>query len=68
MLNVNSNPSSNDSEIIHSKLNSSNNLKDYRLLIELLVWSYSVQIWGTAKKSNINRLQLIQSKLLSIIV
>jgi len=43
------------------------NLKNKLLLYKLLlkpIWTYSIQFWGAAKKSNLNKIQIFQSKCL----
>ena len=43
------------------------NLKNKLLLYKLLfkpVWTYGIQLWGAAKKSNLNKIQIFQSKCL----
>ncbi|VVC34981.1 Reverse transcriptase domain [Cinara cedri] len=43
------------------------NLKNKLLLYKLLlkpIWTYGIQLWGAAKKSNLNKIQIFQSKCL----
>jgi hypothetical protein len=43
-----------------SKLNFNNKLLLYKILLNL-TWAYDIQLWGTAKKSNIYKMQTFQS-------
>jgi len=38
----------------------------YNLLLKP-IWFYGLQVWGTAKKSNLQKIQLYQSKILRLI-
>lgn len=50
----------------HSKLNLKTKLLLYKTLL-MPVWTYGIQLWGAAKKSNINKIQTFQSITLRII-
>lgn len=50
-----------------SQLSTENKLLLYKSIIKP-IWTYSIQLWGTASNSNIEILQRYQSKLLRIIV
>ena len=50
-----------------SKLSIENKLKIYRTIIKP-IWTYGVPLWGTAAMSHINKLELLQSKILRTIV
>lgn len=58
----------NHSRLLHYLLTSQHrNLKNKFFLYKLLVkpiWTYSIQLWGAAKPSNLNKIQIIQSKCL----
>jgi len=43
----------------HSKLNLNTKLLIYKILLKP-IWSYGIQLWGTAKKTNIDKIQTIQ--------
>lgn len=49
-----------------SQLSLENKLLVYKVIL-MPVWTYSIQLWGTASKSNIDILQRFQSKMLRII-
>jgi len=49
-----------------SKLNLKNKLLLYKTLLKP-IWAYGIQLWGTAKKSNIYKMQTFQSITLRII-
>lgn len=49
-----------------SKLSLSNKLLLYKVII-IPIWTYGIQIWGCAKKSNIDIIQRLQNKTLRII-
>lgn len=49
-----------------SKLSISTKLTLYKSLIKP-IWTYGVQIWGSAKKSNIKKIQVVQNKTLRLI-
>lgn len=51
----------------HSQLSTENKLLIYKAIIKP-VWTYGIQLWGTASKSNINILQRLQSKILRTII
>jgi hypothetical protein len=44
-------------------INLNNKILIYKLLLKP-VWSYGIQLWGSAKPSNINKIQIFQSKCL----
>lgn len=46
-----------------SKLSLSNKLLLYKVMI-VPIWTYGIQVWGCAKKSNINIIQRLQNKIL----
>lgn len=46
-----------------SKLSLSNKILIYKAIIRP-VWSYGAEVWGSAKKSNLQRMQTLQSKIL----
>jgi len=50
----------------NSKLNLKSKINLYKLLIKL-IWTYGIQLWGAAKKTNINKIQVVQSKTLRLI-
>jgi hypothetical protein len=50
-----------------SKLSTSNKLLTYKTILKL-IWTYRIQLWGTASTSNIEILECFQSKALHIIV
>jgi hypothetical protein len=50
----------------HSKLNIKTKLLLYKTLL-MPIWTYCIQLWGAAKKSNINKIQTFQSITLRII-
>lgn len=50
----------------HSKLNLKNKLLLYKTLLKP-IWAYGIQLWGSTKKSNINKIQTFQSISLRII-
>jgi len=49
-----------------SKLNLKSKINLYKLLIKP-IWTYGIQLWGAAKKTNINKIQVVQSKTLRLI-
>lgn len=49
-----------------TNMNLSTKLLLYKLLLRP-IWSYGIQLWGSAKISNLNRIQRFQSKVLRII-
>ena len=49
-----------------SKLNLKTKISIYNLLLKP-IWSYGIQLWGTAKKTNTNKIQIFQSKVLRLI-
>ena len=49
-----------------SKLNINTKLTLYKSLLKP-IWTYGVQIWGSAKKSNIKKIQIFQNKTLRLI-
>lgn len=50
----------------HSKLSLENKLLIYKAII-IPIWTYGIQIWGTASKSNLSIIQRFQSKTLRMI-
>ena len=50
-----------------SKLNIQNKITLYKAVIKP-VWTYGIQLWGTASNSNIEILQLLQSKTLGSLI
>lgn len=50
-----------------SQLNIENKLKLYKAILKP-VWTYGIQLWGTASNSNIEIIQRYQSKTLRLIV
>jgi hypothetical protein len=50
-----------------SKLSMSNKLLKYKTIIKP-IWTYGIQLWGTASTSNIEILERFQSKALRMIV
>jgi hypothetical protein len=50
-----------------SKLSTSNKLLIYKTILKL-IWTYGIQLWGTASTSNIEILDRFQSKALRMIV
>jgi hypothetical protein len=50
-----------------SKLSTSNKLLIYKTIFKP-IWTYGIQLWGTASTSNIDILELFQSKALRMIV
>ncbi|KAL1132846.1 hypothetical protein AAG570_010798 [Ranatra chinensis] len=50
-----------------SKLRTENKLLVYNSIIKP-IWAYGAEIWGSAKPSNVNRIQTLQSKILRRIV
>jgi hypothetical protein len=50
-----------------SKLSTSNNLLIYKTILKP-IWTYGIQLWGTASTSNIEILERFQSKALRMIV
>lgn len=50
-----------------SKLNLNNKLRIYKVILKP-IWTYGVQLWGTASKSNIDIIERYQSKTLRLIV
>jgi hypothetical protein len=51
----------------NSKLSTSNKLLIYKTILKP-IWTYGIQVWGTASNSNIEILELFQSKALRMIV
>jgi len=49
-----------------SKLNLKTKLNLYNLLLKP-IWSYGIQIWGSSKKTNVQKIQVFQSKILRLI-
>jgi hypothetical protein len=50
-----------------SKLSTSNNLLTYKIRLKP-IWTYGIQLWGTASTSNIEILERFQSKALRMIL
>jgi hypothetical protein len=50
-----------------SQLSNTNNLLHYKTILKP-IWTYGIQLWGTASTSNIEILQRFQSKVLCMIV
>lgn len=50
-----------------SQLNLNNKLRIYKIILKP-VWTYGIQLWGTASKSNIDILERYQSKTLRLII
>ena len=50
-----------------SKLSLKTKIHIYNLLLKS-IWLYRIQVWDTAKKSNIQKIQVFQSKILRLIV
>jgi hypothetical protein len=50
-----------------SKLSTSNKLLTYKTILRP-IWTYGIQLWGTASTSNIQILESFQSKALRMIV
>jgi hypothetical protein len=50
-----------------SKLSTSNKLLIYKTILKL-IWTYGIQLWGTASTSNIDILERFQSKALCMII
>jgi hypothetical protein len=50
-----------------SHLSSPNKLHHYKTILKP-IWTYGIQLWGTASTSNIEILERVQSKALSMIV
>jgi hypothetical protein len=50
-----------------SKLSTTNKLLLYKTILKP-IWTYGIQLWGTASTSNIEILEKFQSKVLRIIV
>lgn len=50
----------------HSKLSIENKILIYKTIIKP-IWTYGIQLWGAAKNSNLNILQLFQNNVLRII-
>ena len=50
-----------------SKLSIENKLKIYKTIIKL-IWTYGIPLWGTAAMSHINKIEIIQAKILRSIV
>jgi hypothetical protein len=46
-----------------SKLSINNKLLIYKVILKL-IWTYGIQLWGTPSNSNIEILELFQSKVL----
>lgn len=49
-----------------SKLNLKTKLNIYDLVLKS-IWTHGIQLWGSAKKSNANEVQIFQSKVLRLI-
>ena len=49
------------------KLSIENKLKIYKTIIKP-IWTYGIPLWGTAAMNHINKLELLQSKILRTIV
>ena len=50
-----------------SKLSTENKLKIYKTIIKP-IWTYGIPLWGTAAMSHINKIEVIQAKILRTIV
>ena len=50
-----------------SKLSIENKLKIYKTIIKP-IWTYGIPLWGTATMSHINKIEIIQAKILRTIV
>ena len=50
-----------------SKLSIENKLKIYKMIIKP-IWTYGIPLWGTTAMSHINKIEVIQAKILRIIV
>ena len=50
-----------------SKLSIENKLKIYKTIIKP-IWTYGIPLWGTAAMSHINKIEIIQAKILRTIV
>ena len=50
-----------------SKLSIENKLKIYKTIIKP-IWTYGIPLWGTASMSHINKIEIIQAKILRTIV
>ena len=50
-----------------SKLSTENKLKIYKTIIKP-IWTYGIPLWGTAAMSHINKIEVIQGKILRTIV
>jgi hypothetical protein len=50
-----------------SKLSTSNKLLTYKTILKP-IWTYGIQLWGTASTSNIEILEHLQSKALHLLV
>jgi hypothetical protein len=50
-----------------SKLSTGNKIMIYKAILKL-IWTYAIQLWGTASTSNIEILERFQSKVLCMIV
>jgi hypothetical protein len=61
------NISANRCTFILSKLSTTNKLLLYKTILKP-IWTYGIQLWGTASTSNIEILERFQSKVLRIIV
>ncbi len=51
----------------YSKLTITNKLLIFKTVLRP-AWTYGIELWGSARKSNLNRLQVLQSKILRVIV
>ncbi|KAL1110160.1 hypothetical protein AAG570_008237, partial [Ranatra chinensis] len=51
----------------NSKLSIENKLTIYKTILKP-TWTYGIELWGTAKKGNIDRIQSFQSKVLRTIL
>lgn len=49
-----------------SNLNLKSKINLYNLLLKP-IWTYGIQLWGAAKKTNVNKIQVVQSKILRLI-
>ena len=49
------------------KLSIENNLKIYKTIIKL-IWTHGIPLWGTAAMSHINKIEIIQAKILRTMV
>ena len=51
----------------HSSLSMSNKTMIYKMVLKP-IWTYGLQLWGTASNSNIEIIQLFQNKILRLIL